>query len=55
MKKIFKTIAAIICFASIILAGAENLDGSCSVPWTLGWMLSAVVWGVIFKKMERQQ
>ena len=52
MRQFLRLVAGIICFASIILAGCEELDGSCNVTWTLGWIFSAVVWGFIFKMTE---
>ena len=52
MKKIFKTILGCLCVASVILAGAENPDGSCNVLWTIAWMASAVLSAFGFKKME---
>ena len=52
MKKIIKIILGCILFASIVLAGAENPDGSCNVPWTLYWMAVAVLSCVGLKKTE---
>lgn len=52
MKRVIKIIAGCVCFASIILAGAENPDGSCNIIWTLGWMSSAVVSGLIWGKLD---
>ncbi len=52
MKRIVKSFLAIVCFASIILAGAENPDGSCNLVWTLGFMAIAVLSGVGIKKLE---
>ena len=54
MRRLFKTILGCVCFASIILAGAENPDGSCNVIWTLGWMASAVVSGLIWGRLDRR-
>ena len=52
MKKIIKTILGCGCFASIILAGAENQDGSCNVLWTLSFIALALVFAYGYKKME---
>ena len=52
MKKIVKTILGCVCVASVILAGAENPDGSCNLLWTLGWMAIAVISGLGLKKEE---
>ena len=53
MKKILKTILAVGCFAAIILAGAENADGSCDLVWTLAWMAVAVLCGRGYGKLEK--
>ena len=52
-KKIVKTILAVLCFTAIILAGAENQDGSCNVVWTLFWMSVAYLSGRGFFKLEK--
>ena len=52
MKRAIKIISGCVCFASIILAGAENPDGSCNLLWTLGWMFSALVWGRLWYKLD---
>ena len=52
-KKIVKTVLAIVCFTSIILAGAENLDGSCNLAWTLTWIAVAYVSGRQYGKLEK--
>ena len=52
-KKIVKTVSAIVCFTSIILAGAENLDGSCNLTWTLTWIAVAYISGRKYAKLEK--
>lgn len=52
MKNVARIILGCLCFASIILSGAENPDGSCNIVWTLGWMASAFLSGYGLKKME---
>ena len=52
-KKIVKTVLAIVCFTSIILAGAENLDGSCNLSWTLTWIAVAYVSGRQYGKLDK--
>ena len=52
MKKVLKTLFGCLCVASILLAGAENPDGSCNVIWTIGWIISAYVYAWLWKKME---
>ena len=53
MKKAFSFILGMVCFAAIILAGAENMDGSCNVKWTLSWMAVAVVSGLILGAINK--
>jgi len=52
MKRFVKILLGCICFAAIILAGAENQDGSCNLIWTLSWMATAALSGYGLKKME---
>ena len=52
-KKIVKTVLAIVCFTSIILAGAENLDGSCNLAWTITWIAVAYVSGRQYGKLYK--
>jgi len=51
-QKLFKAVLTAACFTGIILAGAENPDGSCNLLWTLGWLAVVVVSGFGLKKME---
>ena len=43
---------AVLLFLAIILAGAENLDGSCNIPWTLSWMAVAFILARLIKRLE---
>lgn len=52
MKKIYKSILAVICFTAVILAGCENLDGSCNFIWTLAWIAVAFVTARGYKRLE---
>ena len=51
-KHIAKSLLAVVCFACIVLAGAENPDGSCDLAWTLGFLALATISGIGYKKME---
>ena len=51
MKRIAKIICGCVCFASIILAGAENPDGSCNIMWTMCFLAVAVLSGYGYKKL----
>ena len=55
MKKILNTILAVACFAGIVLAGCENMDGSCDIVWTLGWMTEATITGLIYGHINRKE
>ena len=52
-KNIVKTVLAIVCFTSIILAGAENPDGSCNLLWTLSWIAVAYISGRHYMKLDK--
>ena len=54
MRRLVKIVLGCVCFASIILAGAENPDGSCNIAWTLGWMASAVISGLVWGRLDRR-
>lgn len=49
MKKVLRTLAGIVCLVSIVLAGAEEPDGSCNLAWTLSWLASAFLTGAYLK------
>lgn len=51
-NKIIKAILATLCFTGIILAGAENADGSCDLAWSLSWLAVVLASGLGLKKME---
>ena len=51
MKKVLKLILSMVCFSAIILAGAENADGSCNVPWTLTFLAVAAASGYGLKRV----
>ena len=50
--KIVRQIMGILCFTSIILAGAENPDGSVNVGWTRLWIAVAFIAASFYKKLE---
>ena len=53
MKRIAKTVLACGCFASVILAGSENFDGSCDLPWTLTFICLAYICARGYRKLEK--
>jgi len=52
MKKVYKALLTTAILVGIILAGAENPDGSCNLAWTLGWMALITFSGIGLKRME---
>ena len=55
MKKALEIILSVVCFASIILAGAENPDGSCNPKWTLGFLALAVASGYVLTRIMEKR
>lgn len=53
MKRIAKIILGCGCFASIILAGCENPDGSCNIVWTLTFISVAYICARCIKRIEK--
>ena len=51
VKKAVEVILTIIACVSFILMTAERPDGSCCLPWTLGWLSALVVSSLILDKM----
>ena len=51
-KHLIQAPLAVLCFIAIIFAGAENLDGSCNIPWTLSWMAVAFILARLIKRLE---
>lgn len=51
VKKSVEVILTIIACVSFILMTADRPDGSCCLPWTLGWLSALVVSSIILDKM----
>ncbi len=52
MKKATATTCGLGCLIALVLAGAENLDGSCNLAWTLGFFTLAAVLGWAYGKLN---
>ena len=52
--RLTRSIMGILCFTSIILAGAENPDGSVNFGWTLLWIAVAFVAVHLFKHLDEK-
>lgn len=55
MKKILRNIAGAACLLSIILAGAENPDGSICLSWTLGLMSAGTIGAIILDRTGHER
>lgn len=53
MKKTIETILGLVCFLAVILAGAENPDGSCNLLWTLSCLAVAGLSGWAYGKITK--
>ena len=54
LLKLTRTIIGMLCFTSIVLAGAENPDGSVNFVWTLLWIAVAFVAAKIFIRLDEK-
>ena len=52
--RLTRSIMGILCFTSIILAGAENPDGSVNFGWTLLWIGVALLTANFFKHLDEK-
>ncbi len=52
--RLTRSIMGILCFTSIVLAGAENPDGSVNFGWTLLWIAVAIVAAKIFIRLDEK-
>ena len=55
MRKTIEIILGFVCFLSIILAGAENADGSCNLIWTLSCLAIASLSAWAFNKVSEHK
>ena len=53
--KALKFITGFACAASIFIAGAENVDGSCDLVWTISWAAFALLCGWAYGKIENKE
>lgn len=47
-----RSLMGVVCFTSIILAGAENADGSVDFGWTLLWFVVALLSACGFGRLD---
>lgn len=52
--RLTRSIMGLLCFTSIILAGAENPDGSVNFGWTLLWIGVALLTANFFKHLDEK-
>ena len=53
MKKTLEAILALCCILSLVLAGAEEVDGSCNLLWTLGFLALAAIFGCALHRIVK--
>ena len=55
MRKFFEIIICLVFFLAVILAGAENPDGSCNLIWTLSCLAIASLSAWAFNKVSEHK
>lgn len=55
MRKFFEIIICLVFFLAVILAGAENPDGSCKLIWTLSCLAIASLSAWAFNKVSEHK
>lgn len=55
MRKFLEIIICLVFFLAVILAGAENPDGSCNLIWTLSCLAIASLSAWVFNKVSEHK
>lgn len=55
MRKFFEIIICLVFFLAVILAGAENPDGSCNLIWTLSCLAIASLSAWAYNKVSEHK
>lgn len=55
MRKFLEIIICLVFFLAVILAGAENPDGSCNLIWTLSCLAIASLSAWAFNKVSEHK
>ena len=55
MRKFFEIIICLVFFLAVIMAGAENPDGSCNLIWTLSCLAIASLSAWAFNKVSEHK
>lgn len=55
MRKFLEIIICLVLFLAVILAGAENPDGSCNLIWTLSCLAIASLSAWAFNKVSEHK
>lgn len=55
MRKFLEIIICLVFFLAVILAGAENHDGSCNLIWTLSCLAIASLSAWAFNKVSEHK
>lgn len=54
MKKFLHTLAALVCFVAIVLAGCETPDGGINLAWSFSCLAVALLSGLVFNRMLKE-
>lgn len=54
MKRIFASLCGLGSLCSLVFAGSENADGSCSLALTLGFLALSVILGWAYVKLTKK-
>lgn len=55
MRTFLEIIICLVFFLAVILAGAENPDGSCNLIWTLSCLAIAILSAWAFNKVSENK
>ena len=55
MRKFLEIVICLVFFLAVILAGAENPDGSCNLIWTLSCLAIASLSAWAFNKVSEHK
>ena len=52
MRKLVKSLLAVVLLFALVLAGGETADGGICLPWTLGWLAVVAACGWALNRIE---
>lgn len=54
MKRIFASLCGLGSLISLVVAGSEDFDGSCSLLWTVSFLALSVLLGWAYVKLTKR-